>query len=71
MQIDGKETPTGARANVTVDPGTIVEHPVHLCFGVLPAEGTQEIVSVFHVGEGAKGSFLAHCLFPNAVKVAT
>jgi hypothetical protein len=69
VHIEGEETPTGVKAKITVDPGVHVEHPVHLCFGVLPKEGTQEIVSEFFVGEGAKASFLAHCVFPNAVKV--
>ena len=69
VHIEGEETPTGVKAKITVDPGVNVEHPVHLCFGVLPKEGTQEILSEFLVGEGAKASFLAHCVFPNAVKV--
>lgn len=69
VRIEGAETPTGAKATVTVDPGQIVESPVHLCFGVLPTEGLQEIVSEFHIGEGARVAFLAHCSFPNAVRV--
>jgi len=69
VHIEGEETPTGVKAKITVDPGVHVEHPVHLCFGVLPKEGTQEIVSEFLVEEGANASFLAHCVFPNAVKV--
>lgn len=69
VRIEGAETPTGARAVVTVDPGQIVESPVHLCFGVLPEEGLQEIVSEFDIGDGARVSFLAHCSFPNAVRV--
>lgn len=69
VRIEGKETPTGARAAITVDPGKIVEGPVHLCFGVLPEEGVQEIVSAFDIGEGARVAFIAHCTFPNAVRV--
>jgi len=69
VHIEGEETSAGVKAKITVDPGVHVEHPVHLCFGVLPKEGTQEIDSEFLVGEGAKASFLAHCVFPNAVKV--
>ncbi|MGE5248317.1 MAG: SufB/SufD family protein, partial [Verrucomicrobiota bacterium] len=42
---------------------------VHLCFGVLPEEGIQKIVSTFDIGEGARVSFIAHCTFPNAVRV--
>jgi len=69
VRIEGGETPTGARATITVSPGTVVAAPVHLCFGVLPKEGLQEIVSTFEIGEGAKVRFLAHCSFPNAVQV--
>jgi len=69
VRIEGNETPSGANARITVDPGTIVETPVHLCFGVLHGEGLQEIVSEFDIGEGARVSFLAHCSFPNAVRV--
>jgi hypothetical protein len=69
VRIEGEETPTGAKAKITVAPGTVVANPVHLCFGVLPKEGLQEIISEFEIGEGAKVNFLAHCSFPNAVKV--
>jgi Fe-S cluster assembly scaffold protein SufB len=69
VRIDGEETATGARASITVEPGTVVTAPVHLCFGVLPREGLQEIIGEFHIGEGAKVRFIAHCSFPNAVRV--
>lgn len=67
--IEGEETATGAQARITVAPKTMVAAPVHLCFGVLPKEGLQEIVSEFHIGEGARVRFVAHCSFPNAVRV--
>lgn len=69
VHIEGEETPRGARAKIAVEPGVTVSMPVHLCFGVIPKEGVQEIVSEFHIGEGSKVSFLAHCSFPNAVHV--
>ncbi len=69
VHIDGEGTSTGARARISVDPGTVVALPVHLCFGVLPKEGLQEIVSEFQIGERAEVRFLAHCAFPNAVRV--
>ncbi len=59
----------GVAAHVTVAPGTEVELPVHLCFGVLPERGTQRIISRFEIGEGASVEFLAHCTFPNSVDV--
>ncbi|MEW6367493.1 MAG: SufD family Fe-S cluster assembly protein [Acidobacteriota bacterium] len=69
LHIDGGATPTGAKAKISVDPGVVIQKPVHLCFGVLPKEGLQEIVSEFRVGDGAKVQFLAHCSFPNALRV--
>ncbi len=69
VHIEGGETPTGAKAKITVEPGTLIKKPVHLCFGVIPKEGIQEIISQFDIGEGSRVTFLAHCSFPNAVKV--
>jgi len=69
IRIEGKPIPSGVRAKITVDPETQVPSPVHLCFGVLPKEGVQEIVSEFEIGENSKVSFLAHCSFPNAIQV--
>jgi len=59
----------GVKARVVVAPGTQVELPVHLCFGVIPAEGVQRIVSSFDIGAGASVEFIAHCTFPNATRV--
>lgn len=69
LKIEVEELPDGVRAEVTVAPRTVIERPVHLCFGVLPQEGLQRILSRFEIGEGAKVKFLAHCSFPNAVRV--
>lgn len=46
-----------------------IQHPVHLCFGVLPKEGMQKIQLDLSVLEEAAVEVLAHCVFPNAVKV--
>jgi uncharacterized protein len=51
---------------IAIDPGTRPDAPVHLCFGVLPADGTQHIHARIRVGDGADVAFLAHCSFPNA-----
>jgi len=59
----------GVRVSVVVDDGTLVKHPVHLCFGVLPMEGIQRIEADYQIGNGAQVQFLAHCSFPNAVRV--
>ncbi|MGB9594457.1 MAG: SufB/SufD family protein, partial [Anaerolineae bacterium] len=52
-----------------VDPGAQPDLPAHLCFGMLPAEGLQEIQAEFDIGEGARVEFIAHCTFPSAVNV--
>lgn len=69
VKIEGEETETGARARVIVEPGIQIASPVHLCFGVISKEGLQEIFSEFEIGEGANVSFIAHCSFPNSLRV--
>ena len=69
LTVDARETPDGISARVTVGKGVRIEKPVHLCFGVLPAEGSQTIEMRVTVEEGAAATFIAHCIFPNAVKV--
>jgi Fe-S cluster assembly scaffold protein SufB len=67
VTVDAEGTEHGVRARIEVAPGTKVEHPVHLCFGMTAEEGLQEIHSEFEIGEGAEVGFLAHCTFPNAM----
>lgn len=69
VAIEAEEMADGVRARITVAPETKVDYPVHLCFGVIPSEGLQVILSEFEIGAGAEVGFLAHCTFPNAVDV--
>jgi uncharacterized protein len=69
LHFEVEELPEGIRARISVDPGVTIERLVHLCFGVLPAEGRQEIIVEYDIGAGARAAFLAHCTFPNAVAV--
>ena len=66
VDIRADELENGVRAVIDVAPGAHIEYPVHLCFGMLPEEGRQEIFSEFRIGDGAEVGFLAHCTFPNA-----
>jgi hypothetical protein len=59
----------GVKARISVESLAKIERPVHLCFGVIPAEGIQEIIAEYDIGEGSEVQFLAHCSFPNAVQV--
>ena len=69
ITMTAEQLPDGVKAQLVVAPGTRVELPVHLCFGVIPAKGMQRIVSSFDIGAGADVAFIAHCTFPNATHV--
>lgn len=69
IHFEAEELPQGVKARIIVDPGVTIERMVHLCFGMLPTEGRQEIIASYEIGAGAKVAFLAHCTFPNAVRL--
>jgi Fe-S cluster assembly scaffold protein SufB len=67
IEAEGREN--GVRTRIEVAPGTKVEHPVLLCFGMTTEDGLQEIDAEFEIGDGAEVGFLAHCTFPNAIEL--
>ncbi len=69
VRFQAEQLEHGVRAYIQVEPGVKIERPVHLCFGVIPAEGLQEIFAEYEIGDEAEAQFLAHCSFPNAVNV--
>lgn len=69
LEVEPAETRQGVDLEINVLPGTRIEKPVHLCIGVIPAEFDQVINISGEVGEGAGVNLLAHCVFPNAVRV--
>ncbi len=69
VHLEAEPLEQGVRARISVASGILVQHPIHLCFGVIPAEGVQQIEAEYEIGEGAQVQFLAHCSFPNAVQV--
>ncbi|PKK83453.1 MAG: SufBD protein [candidate division Zixibacteria bacterium HGW-Zixibacteria-1] len=69
LNITVKELEDGIDMVMKLDPGTVVEKPVHLCFGMLPKTGVQRIIMDVDIGAGSKISLLAHCVFPKAVDV--
>jgi len=69
LEVDTQETTTGIAATVLVREGVRIEHPVHLCFGVVHPRGLQKIRMDLRLERGAAASFIAHCLFPRAEKV--
>jgi Fe-S cluster assembly scaffold protein SufB len=69
LKVETKETKTGVYVHLLVEEGVKIKNPVHLCFGVLPEEGLQEIVLKVEAQDNSEVSVIAHCIFPNAVKV--
>ena len=69
LQIETKETETGVNVYFLIEEGAKIQHPVHLCFGILPQEGLQEIILKVEAQDNSEVSVIAHCIFPNAVKV--
>nr|MBC7243803.1 SufD family Fe-S cluster assembly protein [Chloroflexota bacterium] len=69
IHLISEPLPDGVRVKVVIEPGIKLDTPAHLCFGVIPTEGTQRILSEFEIGAGAKADFIAHCTFPNAKRI--
>lgn len=69
LLIEVNQTTDGVDLALKVLPGERIEYPVHLCFGILPKVGRQFINIDAEVGDDAGIDLLAHCIFPNAVKV--
>jgi Fe-S cluster assembly scaffold protein SufB len=69
IKIETKETESGVNVHFLVEEGAKIRNPVHLCFGVLPQEGLQEIILKVEAQDNSEVSVIAHCIFPNAVKV--
>lgn len=69
LEVDTRETATGIAATVLVREGVRIEHPVHLCFGVVHPRGFQTIRMELRLERGAAAHLMAHCLFPRAEEV--
>ena len=69
LELATEETPDGIVARIRVAQGAHPMHPLHLCFGVLPAVGRQRIDMTLVLEEGAALDILAHCFFPDAEQV--
>ncbi|MDF1556736.1 MAG: SufD family Fe-S cluster assembly protein [ANME-2 cluster archaeon] len=69
LELNVEETNEGVNAQLVILKGHRIKHPIHLCFGVLPEEGVQEIIFSITVEAGSSAELLAHCTFPNAFRV--
>jgi Fe-S cluster assembly scaffold protein SufB len=69
IHLEAEERPNGVKARIVVEPDTRSLGPIHLCFGMLPAEGVQEIDAEYEIGPRAHIEVIAHCTFPNAQRL--
>lgn len=69
IEFVSRNIENGIQAEIRVKAGQVIEKPVHLCFGIVPEEGIQRILAHYEIEDGASVSFLAHCSFPNALKI--
>jgi len=69
LEVVSRTLPDGIDVDIRVKKGVTIAKPVHFCFGIIPEQGVQRIVSRTVIEEGAHAKFMAHCTFPNAVDV--
>ncbi|KXB07602.1 SufBD protein [candidate division MSBL1 archaeon SCGC-AAA382A20] len=69
LAVDAVPIENGVDVDINLERGTIVEKPVHLCFGVTDKKGTQRILLNIDIGENSEIGILAHCVFPQALDV--
>jgi Fe-S cluster assembly scaffold protein SufB len=69
ISLKSEQREKGVAVELTVEEGRKIKYPVHLCFGILPKEGLQEIDLKVNVQDYGEVSIIAHCIFPNAVNI--
>jgi uncharacterized protein len=67
--LEKNETEYGVDIKMTIKKGYKIPLPVHLCFGLIPKDGLQEIKMDFIAEEDSEVELIAHCTFPNAVNI--
>ncbi len=67
--FQAEELPKGVKITLITQKGYRIEKPVYLCFGILPKRGLQEIYVDVKIADGSSITLIAHCTFPNAVKI--
>ncbi|MFO7959169.1 MAG: SufD family Fe-S cluster assembly protein [Candidatus Brocadiia bacterium] len=69
LLVEPEQTDTGVNVRMVVEEGARISNQVHMCFGVLPEEGLQQIGLDVELRDESEVAVLAHCVFPNAVDV--
>ncbi|MFO7929463.1 MAG: SufD family Fe-S cluster assembly protein [Candidatus Humimicrobiaceae bacterium] len=69
LKVNAREIEDGVDIDIKLEKNTVVESPVHLCFGVTHKKAVQKIIINIDIGENSKIDIFSHCVFPNAVDV--
>jgi Fe-S cluster assembly scaffold protein SufB len=69
LTAEAEETSGGISLLFRIKEGHRIDRPVHLCFGMTPEQGLQEIIMRVEIEPGSHVAVQAHCAFPNAVEV--
>ena len=70
VHFEAQELAEGIKARIIVDPDTKVERTIHLCFGMLPSEGRQEIIASYDIGAGRPGGVSGSLHLPQCDQAA-
>ena len=69
LNVIPKEIKDGVDIKIVLEEGVVIKNPVHMCFGMLKQEGVQRIILDIDIKPRASIFVIAHCIFPDAVKV--
>jgi len=69
LVVKAREIKDGVNVEIRLKKNTVIENPVHLCFGITDSQAIQKIIINVETEENSGISILAHCVFPNATDV--
>lgn len=69
LKVEAKPIKDGMDIDIKLEADTVIEQPVHLCFGVTHKKAVQKIILNMDVGQNSKIKVYSHCVFPNAQDV--
>jgi len=69
LVVDTENIKDGIKINMTLKNNTIIDRPVHLCFGVTDKKAVQIIKLNLEIGKNSSMSVYSHCVFPFAEDV--
>lgn len=69
LKVKTKHIKDGVDINIKLADNTVIEKPVHLCFGVTHKRALQKIIMKVDIGANSKILIYSHCVFPNAEDV--